>query len=595
MHCDSVARVETSAQFENLGVLLNGLGSPCRQGDIYERSALVATIVALLQAGRSVLLRGESGVGKTALARSLAWAHWPSSSQGQLRLIRAGVPTAPPILETSAARFVDGCYYAHNLENKMRLAAEAIQRHSAILFIDNVQECVGCGSSGEDPQNDVANLLIPHMDSGLRILGAVTPEGEARILTLNGRLHSRFVIVDVPAPDDEESEDIAKALVDRLIERGEIINAGMSSVGLRLARRYMSAETPVAAFSRIIERACAVEAPVDERSLRRAVSAELNVLPTFVGVGHPPTHAGLRSGLEAQVFGQGEATSAIADALVSYAVGLNMIGRPIGAFLFVGPSGCGKTSLALAAAAELTGSERNVLRFDMSEYSTPPSVRRLIDGSSGSLTSRLMAMRGGVLLLDEIEKADPAIHMLLLQAVGEGRLTNEAGRTVRLDNHIVILTSNLGSRRWTLGKTSGETARGVLADCANAFPPELRARLTRTMVFQPLEGPARLQIAQRALGELNDLPGLVDRDIQLIWGDSLLMLIAGIGFSRAKGARGMQVAVRELVHAPLSRWLAQNPGLHDGIVWLVPRERDGDLISISVDWVQESAMGATLQ
>ncbi len=592
MH-DSAARIEDAARLDAVGVDIRARVNLERL-PVVVRPRLTRRVVGLLQSGASVLLRGPSGVGKTALVHSLVRAHWPVAQFGQLRLLDAQGTTAPSILEVTAARLLAGTFFVAELENKCERFFGTARAKPAILFLDNTHTFVGAGASMNDPQGDAANLLVPHMERGLQVIGAVTPEGEAVLRARNQSLHARFVVVDVPPPDDTETAVIIAKHVEALGRKGRVVSPALIPVALELARRHMPGEYPHAASLRLLHRAVAEDEHATERRLREAVAEELGVRAHFVGVGDPPTHRAIRGALAARVFGQDAAVDEVADALVRFGSGLTEPGRPLAAFLFAGPTGCGKTSLALETARTLSG-EDALLRFDMSEYASPDGFDRLIGAGPDSLTSRAAAAKSGVLLLDEVEKAHPAVLRLLLQVLGEARLTDEAGRTVRFDSFIVVLTTNVGGRRWALARSEEKAVRGVLADCSDEFPPELLGRLTRIVVFRPLGHSAACSVIERELERLNELPGIVDRRLQLMWGEALARALATHGVSPQRGARGIESVVRTLVATPLARWLSEHPEAVDGPVMVAPRtDAQGDMVSLAIDWVDGAGFFAGL-
>lgn len=565
--------------------------APWDDQGLYFREELAQHAVGLLQSGVNVLLRGESGVGKTALVRSFISAEWRRKDMPngeQLNLIEARPMSAPLIIETNASAFIQGCQYCHDLENKMEYVLGAARKHPAILFIDPLDECIGAGASTADSFTDVAKALLIHLERGLRVIGTVTPGGEARMRARNPRLLERFTIVDVPEPDLFEAECIGRIKLDAYARKGATISDGALEAAMELSTRYLPGVPLVAGLTRLAGRAAGDERVVNPESLRRALVHETGLLPGYVGAADCPTYAEIARGLEAEVFGQPQAVSDVADSLVGLGVGFSQRGRPFASFLLAGPTGCGKTSLALACTRLLCKSDDALVRVDMSEYSDPFAVKRLIAAREGSLVTRLLSRSSGVLLLDEVEKASPYVWDLLLQVLGEARLTSEDGRTARLDNYLVMLTSNVGGRRWSQGMPAQKTVPLVLSDIAQQFSPEFRARLTRTLVFEPISRATGQRIVERELSRLNQLPGVVERGLQLVWAGTLPGALADVSVSVEKGARGVQSAVRTLVGSPLARWLADNPGARDGIVMLAPRISGSQIESLTIDWVDDS-------
>ncbi|HET6351507.1 MAG TPA: AAA family ATPase [Coriobacteriia bacterium] len=594
---ESVAahRIQTKSSLETLGTDLGAR----RSGDsaLFVRRELAQHVVSLLQSGTNVLLRGPSGVGKTELARSLPLADWQRiipSLPGQLALVESRPIAAPLIVETNGSKFIEDCQFCHDLENKMAWVLKKAIDRPAILFIDPIESCLGAGAASSDPHSDVANLLVPFVDRGLRVLAATTPAGEQLLRGENERLHSRFLVVDVPSPDEAETRQIAQLRLEYLRSRGAVVQGGALESGLELARRYFPSATPLAGFAKLARGAAAREGEIGPASLRTAVAHELGVRPCYAGAAVAPTFGEIAARVGASVFGQEAAVEAMADALCRYSAGMVEADRPVAAFLAAGPTGCGKTSLALAVAEEFTGSADNVVRVDMAEYSDPYSARRLLTEDAGSVFSRLASRPAGVLLLDEVEKANPAVLLTFLSALGEGRLTSVDGRTLRLDHYVVLLTTNVGGRRWSLRLPESKTTGLVLADIADAFSPEFRARMTRTLVFKPLSEQAGAAIVSRELDRLNAMPGLVERALQIVWSDALPNALSAVGVSVEKGARGVQSVVRALVASPLARWLAEHPEAGSGLVMVAPRLEGGRLVSLAVDWVDEGGFFAGL-
>jgi ATP-dependent Clp protease ATP-binding subunit ClpA len=579
---DSATLVKSASRLEAIGSDMRRL-SPATGPKPLLRARLAQTVVDLLAGRRSVLLVGASGTGKTMLARSLPQALWPSTESGQLRLLPGA--QCPPLLETNAGRFLEQCWYADHLENKLGMILEAVRSREAVLFIDETDSCLGAGSSGNNPEGNVATLLTPHIGNGVRILGATTPQGLALMRARNPRFLGRFETIEVPEPDADETAAILDGELAFFERRyGVTVTPEAASASVALARRYMPGEPLVSGALRMVRRAALVHGAVNPSVLRKVLAEVVGLREPIVGAAPCLTQRQLFGELSSKVFGQDAAVAEVTDAILRFAGGLSSRARPIGSFLLAGPSGTGKTSLALAAAEALTGDSSKLIRLDMSEFGDVFAARRLLDDDAGSLVSRLALMPAGVVLLDEIEKAHIGVIRLMLAAMGESRLTSESGRTVRLDNHLVMFTSNLGSSRWNTFEPVERIRDRVLADCAEFFPPEFRSRLTQTLLYSPLDPGSAQRIVERELQSLNDLDGLLDRELQILWSPTLPLVIAPLGISPQQGARGLERMIRSVVVSPLARWLAANPEARDGIVMLAPHSVNGEIHSVVIDY-----------
>jgi ATP-dependent Clp protease ATP-binding subunit ClpC len=255
-----------------------------------------------------------------------------------------------------------------------------------------------------------------------------------------------------------------------------------------------------------------------------------------------------------QIMGQDAAIAAVRDLILRIKAGLVDSGRPYGVFLFTGPTGTGKTEMAKCIAEYLYGNAGRLLRFDMSEYQGFDAPARLIGDRfrpEGALTSRVRAQPFCVVLLDEIEKASPAVLNLMLQLFDDGRLTDASGTVVDFSHAVVVMTSNLGAKSSpSLGfdEKQDETTRAVDAAVREFFPPELFNRIDRVVQFGPLAPEAARRIAQRELTMLLDRRGLTERNVFVRFTSAVVDLAVRQGFNPRDGARS------------LKRWLEDNVG-----------------------------------
>lgn len=267
--------------------------------------------------------------------------------------------------------------------------------------------------------------------------------------------------------------------------------------------------------------------------------------------------------LKETLLGQEQAVSEVAQAIRRGRLGLKDPNRPVGAFLLLGPSGVGKTQLCRSLAKTLFGTEEALLRFDMSEYMEAHSVSRLIGappgyvghGEGGQLTTRVKRNPWSVVLLDELEKAHQDIWALLLQVMEEGVLTDAQGKQIDFRNTVLVMTSNLGSRRFSQQQSLGfspdtEKSRQLIeqevrSDARNTFSPEFLNRLDNLLVFHPLEEASLHSIVRQLLQQTQ--ARLQSHHLQLEVCDSAVALLAKGGRDKNYGARPLRRAIATLV------------------------------------------------
>ncbi|MBF0963078.1 MAG: ATP-dependent chaperone ClpB [Actinomyces sp.] len=278
-----------------------------------------------------------------------------------------------------------------------------------------------------------------------------------------------------------------------------------------------------------------------------------------------------------RLIGQKDAVRAVSDAVRRSRAGLSDPNRPTGSFLFLGPTGVGKTELAKSLAEFLFDDERAMVRIDMSEYSEKHSVARLVGAppgyvgyeQGGQLTEAVRRRPYSVVLLDEVEKADPEIFNILLQVLDDGRLTDGQGRTVDFRNTILILTSNLGSMFLTDPELSEEEKReGVMNAVRASFKPEFINRLDETVIFDPLSPEDLSGIVDLLVESMADR--LKDRRISLNVTEGARGWLTGRGYDPAYGAR------------PLRRLIQREIGDRLAKLLLSGEVEDGDTVTVDV-------------
>ena len=279
-----------------------------------------------------------------------------------------------------------------------------------------------------------------------------------------------------------------------------------------------------------------------------------------------------------RLIGQKEAVRAVSDAVRRSRAGLSDPNRPTGSFLFLGPTGVGKTELAKSLAEFLFDDERAIVRIDMSEYSEKHSVARLVGAppgyvgyeQGGQLTEAVRRRPYSVVLLDEVEKADPEIFDILLQVLDDGRLTDGQGRTVDFRNTILILTSNLGSQFLVdEGLTDSEKRDAVMAVVRSNFRPEFLNRLDETVMFDALTRENLGQIVDLLVAALQTR--LQDRRINLTVSEPARGWLTRVGYDPAFGAR------------PLRRLIQREIGDRLAVMLLGGQVQDGCSVEVDIN------------
>ena len=562
-----------------------GLAEACRRlGDevavgllerAFQRDAEVARLAEILNARTraSVLLVGPPSVGKTCLVHELAQ--------------RAADATSPlaglEIYSTSAGRIVAGMRYLGEWQARVERMLADLRGRRAILHIESLAELTAVGAGSETL--DVARHLLPAVESGQVCL---VVEASAEDVARAERTHAALVQAMRPlviAPLEAGAARLALAQAAARVGRARRVRFEDAALerALDLTERFGDGALPGGAVD-LLRAAAQTVASASTGAAPRVPSAtsapERAPLVSAVAItaafgartGYPrelvdPTvrldPAAVLAHFRARVVGQDVATALLAQLVVTLKTNLADPARPLGSFLLLGPTGVGKTESALALAAYLFGDAQRLARFDMAEYAAPGSALRLVSasGASSSLARRVREQPFGVVLLDEIEKADAGVHDLLLQILGEGRLSDGSGRTVSFRNTIVLLTSNLGadgagrSLGFGAGGASGHEAHYRAAATA-FFRPELLNRFDQIVPYRPLGPEVIAQLARRALGAALAREGLARRGVTVAWDEAVVERLAALGFDARLGARPLKRAVEDHVVAPLARLLA---------------------------------------
>ena len=555
------------------------------------REKQLAQLTELLDSSnnRPVLLVGKPGVGKTALVHEYVF------RQVEKRISSRAAERNTWLL--APARLIAGMMYVGQWEERLLAILKEAGAKKHLLYFQDLLGLFFAGQS-RDSNLSMGQVIKPYVEKReVRLLAEITAEGLRVLQERDRSFADLFQIVRLDETGDDETLQIILR-VRREQEQIHDCRFALDSlpVALDLTRRYVrEAAFPGKAASFLKQLAVKFRGrEISRADVLTEFEAKSGLSVAFLDDKIKLERHAIIEKLSGGIIGQRAAIEAAADVISIAKARLNDQTRPLASFLFLGATGVGKTEAAKQIASYLYGAEDKLLRFDMNEFVSPFDAARLVgtfEQPEGLLTSAIRRQPFSVILLDEIEKAHPDVFNLLLQVMGDGRLTDALGRTADFTNAIVLLTSNLGAREAgvKLGfRQTDESESHIYRQTAEKFfRPEFFNRLDRVIAFERLQRAEVEQIADKQLEKVFARDGLLRRNCKLNLSPEAMALIVNEGYHPQLGARALKRAVEKYLTAPVAAALS---ALSPDAPLVIKIEVKDKKIAASVDEIKPAAL-----
>ena len=548
---------------------LNDLAFDNKLNPTVGRSDEIQNVVRILRRHNknNPMLLGEPGVGKTAIPEGIAQMAVRGELPGDLADLK--------IFSLDMAALVAGTTYRGDFEKRLKeVVAELSDTDGAILFIDEFHNLVGAGSASGSM--DASNILKPALARGeISCIGATTYNEFRKYVEQDEALARRFKRIDVVEPSSEETYEILSKI--KYVYEGhhycEIPSDTLKQI-IDMSVRYVTDRRLPDKAIDLMDESGAMLREIPQRNLTYGNTHNLPILTKDIvalsiakSTGLPLEKinandkqkvSSLSDTLNACVFGQEHAVTEVSAAYAVSRSGIGHVDKPIGSFLFTGPTGVGKTELAKILATHL---DMKLIRLDMSEFMERHDASKLVGAApgyvgyneGGILTEAVHRNGNSVILLDEIEKAHPDIHNLLLQIMDNGFIKDSSGKSINFRNSIIIMTSNAGAGG-KIVKSIGfceQTETSTKAnDINNLFSPEFRNRLDGLIQFNPLDKAVMPKILEKLVTDLSEK--LDKQGISVTFTEEASEWLVNNGFDKQMGARPLSRIFDKSVRRPIA-------------------------------------------
>jgi ATP-dependent Clp protease ATP-binding subunit ClpA len=510
----------------------------------------------------NVILVGDPGVGKTAIAEGLAY-----------NIVKGAVPDflkEYKVYSLDISAMLAGSKYRGDFEERFKQVIKSLQKKGkTVLFIDEAHMISGAGSAGSS-SNDLANMMKPALSKGnIKVVASTTWEEYRKHFEKDRALMRRFQRITVDEPTQEVTLQILKGIKKYYEGFHNVkIREDALHASIKLSVKYQADKKLPDKAIDLIDLACsrfnlkiAGDRLIGEREIQFELAKMVQIPEEQVMETESSNVARLQENLTTEVFGQDIAIEQIVDKIMVAQAGLKPDNKPIGSFVFMGPTGCGKTETAKSLAKHLG---TKLLRFDMSEYQEKHSISKLIgsppgyvgfEDNAGLLITQIQENPNAVLLFDEVEKSHPDVSTVLLQIMDNGFITGSNGKQADCRNIILILTTNAGAQDAEKNAIGFGAQEKDYSDkeLKKFFTPEFRNRLDAIVTFNKLAKETTVKIVDKFIDQLRDQ--VKDKGIRIkITAEAINWLIAK-GFDDKMGARPLQRVIDQEIKRNLARMM----------------------------------------
>ncbi|MCA9375316.1 ATP-dependent Clp protease ATP-binding subunit, partial [Candidatus Dojkabacteria bacterium] len=515
----------------------------------------------------NALLVGEPGVGKSSIIKGIAQRINSGDTPLQINGKR--------IIQLDLNGLIAMSNSEKSVETLVQQSMNELEKAgNVILYIDEIQEIVP--AKAEESGHSLAGILLPYILEGkFPIVGSINYADYKKYFYSSESLRSSFENIEISELPPADTLRILETKIKDLERNyGIYVTFPSLTAAIELSQRYVTnRKLPDSAVNTIESAASWAQSQGLKRltnsDVAKSVALQTNIPVENITAEEATTLIDLENRIKEKVIGQDEAVNAVVESLKRARTDIRDPSKPIGVFLFMGPTGTGKTYLSKVIAEEFFGGDEKIIRLDLSEYQEVNSVSKILGTTNTSnsgqtevtLLDKVKATPYTVVLLDEIEKANPQILDLFLQLFDEGRLTSNTGEAVNFTNTIIIATSNIGSLKLLQALERDHTMwdeakQNALLELRGALRPELLNRFDKIIVFSPHNINNLVKITKLLLNKLAERIG--KRGISLEWDESIPMLIADKAQEPGMGARPIQRFIQDRIESKVSDEIIRN-------------------------------------